>query len=190
MQTLISTTIIAGGKGSRLGRPKYDVRFKNRRLIDIAIDLAKNLSEHISVTCGTMTCNLLESVVVLKDITPNCGPIGGIYTALHHSESQWLVVMPVDMPYLSTEVYNILLQSINDNKPVAAISEKGLEPLVSIWPKSSEEVVNEFIKEKKYSIRHCLKALQYEGIQIPKLIGKSKNDYFFNINTEQDLLQK
>ena len=188
MQTLISTTIIAGGKGSRLGRPKYDVLFKNRRLIDIAIDLAKNLSEHISVTCGTMTCNLPESVVVLKDITPNCGPIGGIYTALHHSESQWLVVMPVDMPYLSINIYDFLLQNIEKNRPIAAISEKGLEPLVSIWPKSAEYMMKKFIEEKNYSIRNCLKALHYEGIQMSELLVMSDNDYFFNINTRQDLL--
>ncbi len=188
MKTNISTTIIAGGKGSRLGRPKYDVYFQKKRLLDIALDLAKGLSEDISVVCGTMTCKLPEKVMMLKDITPNCGPIGGIFTALHHTKTQWLAVMPVDMPYLSKEVYDLLLQNIDKERPVVAVSKKGLEPLVSIWPKSSEDMIRKFIEKKKYSIRHCLKALQYEGIYIADLLVDPVNDYFFNINTKEDLL--
>ena len=189
MRDDISLTIIAGGKGSRFGRPKYNALFKGKRLIDRAVTIAKKISSKISVSCGILDCNLPAIVTPLRDIVPECGPLGGIYTALHYSTEQWIAVMPVDMPFLSEKIYEFLLQNRGDEDiPLAAVSGKGLEPLVSIWPKSAEKIVEEQVLEGKYSIRRCLKILRAEEIKIPQRFCGKGEDPFYNINTQQDLI--
>ncbi len=187
----ISTIIIAGGKGRRFGRPKYDVIFKGRRLVDIAVEFARQFGGRISVACGSFNCNLSGGIRTFNDIISGCGPLGGIYSALHYSETQWILIMPVDMPNLSVEIYNILSQNIIDERsPVAAVSNKGLEPLVSIWPRSAVNQVEKMIKAGNYSIRDCLKALRFKAVKINGEHNENKEDPFYNINTQQDLIIK
>ena len=190
MKNNISATIIAGGKGSRFGKPKYDIKFGDKRLIDIAIELAGNFSNDISVACGVIECKLPPSVIPLKDIFPGCGPLGGIYTALYHSKKPWILVMPVDMPLLSAGVYDILIRQLKGECPVAAVSKEGLEPLVSVWPVSAVKTVEGFIKRGNYSIRKCLKTLEHKEVIIDELFSNGGGDFFYNINTQQDLRQK
>ena len=190
MKNKISTTIIAGGKGSRFGRPKYNVVFKGKKLIDAAIALAAEFSDSIFVSCGTLNCDLPDHVTALKDIIPDCGPLGGIYSALHYSNARWNIIMPVDMPYLSAQIYNTLLTYIETtDAPIVAVSQNGLEPLVSIWPKSAEKIVEKFVLEGNYSIRGCLKALNFRSVTITEQLNEAGEDCFYNINTRQDLMR-
>lgn len=48
-RTVVAAIILAGGKGTRFGQPKYTVTLRGRRLVDMAVDLVRPLCRDVVV---------------------------------------------------------------------------------------------------------------------------------------------
>jgi len=182
----LSVAVIAGGKSSRFGSPKVLAEFRGRRLIDHALSLAEKLSENVIVCCGPSALPLHNSIFQLPDLIANCGPIGGLHTAMETCETDWLAIMPCDMPLLSTGVYRKLLDNCNDNHPVVALSQNGLQPLVSVWPAKLNKNVETAISANQYGLQRLLRQLEAAQIGFKEKKWFKK---FHNVNTLNDLEQ-
>ena len=130
---------------------------------------------------------LNDRLNIINDIINNCGPIGGIYTALKIIDSKWLAIMPADMPFLLPEVYQILNNNRQEGNPVVAVSDSGVEPLVSIWPKSSLNSVESRVFKKKYKLNDLLQNLDAREIVLRNYSNTIDSAVFFNINSQFDL---
>jgi len=184
----LTVAVIAGGKSSRFGEAKSFARLNNQRLIDHALDLAKSLSDEIIIISGNNLDYRDLGIPVVCDIIENCGPIGGLYTALTHCKSNWILTVPVDMPFMVSPVYQVLWQNKIEGRPVVAETEDGLEPLVAIWPGSAIQTVKEFINKKKYSLRTSLAALDAVKVYLPNAFSLYRREFFHNINYKSDML--
>ncbi|NOX89967.1 MAG: molybdenum cofactor guanylyltransferase, partial [Calditrichaeota bacterium] len=120
---------------------------------------------------------------VYRDIIPGCGPLGGIYTALNNFDSDWLAVLPVDMPLLDAEIYFHLWKQREDQRPVVAKTKKGIESMVSLWHKSNLSFIEERIKIRQWSIYRVLNEMNAVQVNFPP----EKQIQFFNINYKEDL---
>jgi len=183
----LSVAIIAGGKSNRFGEPKSWAKFRGKRLIEYAIDLGRQLSDEVFIINGKSLDYSHLGIATIEDIIVDCGPIGGLYSALCHTSAEFVATMPVDMPLLPPEIYEVLFSKIIADRPVVARSGSGLEPLVAIWPQNALSVVEEFIQQKKYSLRNPLQKLQAIEVNIPAEMERFKEEYFLNINYKEDL---
>ena len=182
-----SVAIIAGGKSNRFGEPKAIAPLGNRRLIDYTLSIAKQLSSDIMLIYGTKAWISSVEFQVIHDLIPDCGPIGGIYTALSFCKSEWIVIIPCDMPLLTKEIYTTLLNRRQSNRPVVAKSHSGLEPLVSVWPKMSMCYLKTAIQRGDYSLYTTLCRLDAKEIYLPESQREYRKDWFLNINYKTDL---
>jgi molybdopterin-guanine dinucleotide biosynthesis protein A len=129
-------------------------------------------------------------VPVHQDIYPDCGPLGGIYTALYHSNHSRVAILPCDIPLLDPTVHQILLEQMVPDRPIVAVSERGPEPLVSIWPViPSFAVIEKNLKNKYFSIQKTLRELQAVHQNIPACMADYQPEIFMNINYQEDLWQ-
>ncbi len=183
----ITVAILAGGKSSRFGTPKEHAIFRDRKLIQISLEIAGKISTNKMIISGNRYPELSPNIPVVKDIIPDLGPIGGIYTAMHQADTPYIATLPCDMPLLTPRVYQILATHQKDIYPVAAISESGLEPLVGIWPVSNITVFLESICHKRLSLRNVLAQTNAATIYIPDYFDNYSPDIFFNINYRSDL---
>ncbi len=183
----VTVAIIAGGKSIRFGQPKSFAQVKNRRLIDHAVELAKNLSPKVLIVSGNNLDYKDLTIPIVSDIIENCGPIGGLFTALTHCKSKWILTIPVDMPFLVSPIYQILWQNREENRPVAALTEDGLEPIVALWPRSAINSVKGFIERKKFSLRGPLFELDAVEVYMPEAFSMYRPEFFHNINYKSDL---
>ena len=183
----LTAVVLAGGKSRRFGSSKSSARFDNKNLIDIALELAFKICNRIIVIHGNEKVPLPKNIKSYPDIYYSKGPLGGIHGALFFSETKYVVVLPVDMPLLSPAIYKHLISNIKKDKPVAAISKKGLEPLVSIWSRQNIPMIEQFIKEDKLSIWSCMEQLSAVRIDFTELYPEIPDDCFYNINTKEDL---
>ncbi len=187
ISTDLTAAIIAGGKSCRFGQPKALARFDEKALIDYALDLAKSISQCVILSYGEENFYEDKDALKVEDIIKNCGPIGGIYSALIHTSTPWIAVLPCDLPLLSPSVYKILFANRQPNHPVVARSGQGLEPLVSIWPKSLATQLYEAIQSGDFSLYKAIKRLNCVEIYMPGEMSEYDPSIFFNINCAEDL---
>ncbi len=182
-----SAAIIAGGKSSRFGTNKANACFQNNKLIDIAVQNCYKISSDVFMITSSRYKyeNLL--VPTISDIIPNCGPLGGIFTALVHSNNPYICTIPCDMPLLVPDLFRLLFKKRSDNRPVVARSENGIEPLLSLWPTGLVSSLYSYIKDGKYNLRYILTELQAIEINIPLLMKNYNPNIFTNVNYKKDL---
>ena len=186
----LSLAILAGGKSRRFGSPKFQAHFMSQTLLDIMLQKAFTLSENCMVIAGQTPVSLQKNIPVYTDIYPDCGPLGGLYTALYHSNQPLVAILPCDMPLLDPAIYQILLEPMVPDRPIVAVSERGLEPLVSIWPVAdSLPLISQNLKDKKLSLYKILKELEAIPLNIQEHMADYKPELFININYPADLRQ-
>ncbi len=182
-QNECTVAIIAGGKSRRFGRPKYQAQIAGRRLIDFALDVALQLSPEVLIVSGLESIKNAFDLPVFDDEFPNCGPLGGIHAALKRMRTKWLAVLPVDMPLLKAEIYHELLKHRGGKGPVVAKTSKGVEPMVSLWPRSALDVIEHALQTKQFKIHDVLDSLAATEVPFPP----DESIHFFNVNFESDL---
>jgi len=72
----------------------------------------------------------------IPDMYPGEGPLGGILTALHHTEADWNLVTACDMPAIDSALLRRLLETAENTDPDVLIPARptGLvEPLCAVY---------------------------------------------------------
>ncbi|MBI2605742.1 MAG: molybdenum cofactor guanylyltransferase [Deltaproteobacteria bacterium] len=117
--------ILAGGRSSRMGRDKATLPFGGTRLIDrVATRLRAAIEEDRSATAAAaaadpiLVSGSVDGYACVADRTPGLGPIGGVESVLRHlvaraageDAAAALLVVPVDMPSLTSKVLGALIR--------------------------------------------------------------------------------
>ncbi len=183
----LTVGIIAGGKSRRFGTAKALALFRGKPMIDYALRLANTLSSRILLSIGEQ--DYLPGIDLPKviDKISDCGPIGGVYSLLEEIDTPYLAVLPCDMPLLIPEVYQQLIAHAADDQPAAARTNRGLEPLASIWPLSARPALAERIRDGHLSLFKTLAALNAVEVDMEKIFPGRCRKLFANINRQIDL---
>ncbi len=178
-----TAAIIAGGQSKRFGSPKYRAQFAGKTLLDWSLQLAQTLSASVLVVSNDQRLAKEQRFPVYADVMPGKGPLGGILTALVKMSTEWLFVLPVDMPLLQAEVYQTLWENKSDQRPVVAVSENGVESMVSLWHQSNAQTIKRLLLAGQLKIHYALKTLQ--AIEVS--FSTDSKLLFSNINFQEDL---
>jgi CTP:molybdopterin cytidylyltransferase MocA len=88
--------ILAGGSSKRMGRDKSRLRLGPTTMLG-----------HIRKAARATG---LPVRIIRRDCIPKCGPLSGIYTALKTTEADAVLFLACDMPLVSTELIQFMLQ--------------------------------------------------------------------------------
>ena len=106
-KSAITAVILAGGQSRRLGRDKAVEPFAGEPLIRRVIRRASEPVSAKSVVIVVADADraaalpLDDDHLIAVDVFPDCGSLGGIYTGLKASPTEWSLVTACDMPFLS-----------------------------------------------------------------------------------------
>ena len=182
----VTAALIAGGQSKRFGSPKQFAEYGDRHLIDYALDITQSISSNSIIISNDDELFKKTQLPVYNDLVKNCGPLGGIFTALHYAKREWIAVLPVDMPLLNLKIYRTLYSNCKEDKPVVACSHKGLEPLVSIWPVNVQPQLKSQIEKKDFRLYYLLNKLGAIEINFASL-PDYEHHWFENINYKKDI---
>lgn len=195
--------VLAGGKSSRMGRDKVTLRYNGQMLICRMLLLLEELSRTIKLqdilVSGTLAGGSVDGYESIPDCLPNLGPLGGIYSILKHVQGQpeafpaWLVVVPVDMPHLtSASLEELLLQATGD---VVLVHFEGKElPLVLRLDEAMFDVLSHTVHDEgdrhSLSLRALFERAQQQSKGTIMSVPISNNSIMSNFNTPEDLQQR
>jgi len=187
MRKELTAAIIAGGLSERFGEHKLRIRIGDKEMIDYAIQLAKALSNEVLIIHGEQDDYADKNLPHVADVVPRCGPIGGVYTALRQANSSFIATIPADVPLLPAEVYELLFLEKDSRVPVVAVSERGMEPLVSIWPRDLVQQLGSWIRKGNFSLHEFLRAIGAREVSVADRLSTYNPAWFLNINFQKDL---
>jgi molybdopterin-guanine dinucleotide biosynthesis protein A len=181
----ITAVILAGGKGSRLGGiDKGLVKLNNLPLVQHLVNRIQPQVSNIIISANRNidSYKLLGFPVYKDEISDYAGPLAGILKALHHCDTEWLLIVPADSPFIPTDLATRLMQNIDDAKLVIPHDGEHLHPTFALIHKSLQDSLNNYLAKGERKARAWM-------LQQPHTIVdfSDQADAFININTEDEL---
>ena len=183
----VGAIILAGGNSKRFGADKVLFPFKGKPLIQTVIKTVKNITEKIIIITNSPDKLDFLNYQKFKDIIPGAGSLGGLYTGLYYSKQDLNIILPCDMPNISTECIQFLLNNSNGNDITVPYHRNMLEPLCAIYSKKCLPYIKEQIETGDYQVFQF-----YDKVKTRQLVFSNKLPFFHenlfsNINTKGDL---
>lgn len=161
--------------------------------------LAVWIAERVQKVCGVVSLvgdpakYAAWGFHVIEDVIPNQGPLGGIHAALAHSDAPFTLVVGCDMPYLSPEFLEHLLQIAQESEADAVVPESGefyYEPLCAVYTPACLPPIEEALRKERRKISDVFRRLRLRRVR-----GEEWKPYdpdgrlFQNLNTPEDYEQ-
>ena len=106
----VDALILAGGKATRMGGvAKHLVVVDGRTILERQLAVVQPRVRHVLLSLPAGSTALDERVRVVRDARSDLGPLAGIAAGLAATEAAWLLVVAGDLPYLSAELVQLLL---------------------------------------------------------------------------------
>ncbi|UCG11405.1 MAG: molybdenum cofactor guanylyltransferase [Deltaproteobacteria bacterium] len=180
--------VLVGGKSRRFGRNKALEPFQGERLIDRQIRTLRSVFPEVLIITNEPEPYLDLDVAVARDVIPEQGPLGGIYTGLLFAQHENIFVIACDMPFVQPAVIRHMEQLAGGYDVVIPQKEDGLEPLHAIYSSRCLPHIRGMLERgvlQVISFFPAVKVCRLTAEEIGQLdpVGLS----FFNINTPGDM---
>lgn len=183
----ITGIVLAGGKSSRMGRDKSLLVWKDKTLIEHAIDILKPLCVKVVISSNT-DIYTFTGCEIWPDEFPKHAPMIGIYSCLKRSETNTNIILSCDMPFSGTELIRYLVESCGDRPILVPVHGEGLiEPLCGVYKKTLIPDLEKYIQDSNLSLQHFIQHRAPHFLRIDNELPFYNNNLFANINTPGDL---
>ena len=178
--------ILAGGKSTRMGTEKALLPLNGQPMIQHAAETLSSLfSKVVIVGCAKDTYGFLKLEVV-PDLFEGCGPLGGIHAALNRAKPLPVFVLSCDTPFIPVGFVEYLL-SFKSAAPTRIPTFDGvLQPLCGLYDSTALGVIEDDLKEGKYSVLKTLPKLIHTVVPITPDLPFFTSQIFWNVNRPED----
>ena len=127
--TSVAAAILAGGRARRYGGVvKSTLVLDGARIIDRQIAELRKVADPIFIVAQDPAPFASLGLVVVPDVVPDCGALGGIYTAIVLSPRPRTLVVAGDLPFLSPALLARLVQETDADLVVPRGPQSGSLP--------------------------------------------------------------
>jgi molybdopterin-guanine dinucleotide biosynthesis protein A len=184
----LTVAIQAGGKSTRMGRDKSFVPFQGRPMIETVIDHVAGLGDELIIITNNPAPYAYLGLPTFGDIHPDCGPLGGIHSALVNAAHEYVLMVACDMPWLNRDLLQYLIHLRTTADVIVPRWDKFPEPLHAVHSKVCLEPVEKRIEAGDLKIIRFYSDVTVRFVDRDEIIrfdpdGRS----FTNINRPEDL---
>ena len=187
-----TSIVLAGGRGSRLGKEKHAESVAGKSLIERVIDSLDPLSTEVLVVISQRqpgsSFASYPRVRTVVDVYAAGGPLGGIYTGLVQSSSFSNLAVACDMPFLNRGLlrhmiglspgFDIVMPRIGDYR----------EPLHAVYTRDCLPAMEKLIEEGNLKVSDLVDRVRVRYVEKEEIeLFDPEHLSFFNVNTARDL---
>jgi molybdopterin-guanine dinucleotide biosynthesis protein A len=181
----ITGIILAGGKSTRMGTDKALIKIGDKNLLETVIEICKPVCKTIIISSNNPEHANYGYPVVIDEIN-ECGPIGGIYSCIKKSETDWNFVISVDTPFVASGFIQFLFQQCGDFDAIIPAYSGKTEPLIALYNQSCLPVIEKQIQLQRFKINHLVALLNTGFVECGEWLEKTPL-LFKNLNHPEDL---
>jgi molybdenum cofactor guanylyltransferase len=184
----ISAVLLAGGESMRMRRDKATLPWRGRPLWEWQIEKLRALRpEKIVVSARSELPWCPADAELILDTPPSRGPLSGLSAALASIETDHLLALAVDIPFMTTEHLRHLCSLASMGMGVVPIIDGNAEPLAAIYPKESRAVLLEALQSKNFSLQPIVRKLIKLDLLKEMPIAGPEREFYKNINEPRDV---
>lgn len=184
--------ILAGGRASRFGgRPKGLEQVGGERILDLVVRAVNDaLGELPALIANDPAAKQWQpGLEIMPDVVPECGSLGGIYTALTTGEGPVLVVA-WDMPFVTPALLEALVAGAagRDAFLPESTGPRSLEPFCAVYSPACREPIRAQIDDEDYRATAFHEHVEVGHLTLDRVreLGDPAT-LFFNVNAPADL---
>lgn len=182
--------VLVGGASRRMGCPKESLRIDGESMLERQIRRLRSVSSRVLVVGGAADYLEQFDVPIVPDAVAGRGPLGGIYTALVESRTEFNLILGCDLPCVTGHLLACLaLRAMAEGSDVTVpVSRDGrLQPLCGVFRRRALYAVRTRLAMGENRLRGFFPRVQCTIIPWRELAAAGfRAPVFNNMNTPDD----
>lgn len=191
-QTLpsVTTVILAGGQGKRIGGDKGLQMLHGKPLISWVLGAVRQESAEVLINANSAADNRAREAYagfgypVIADQLPDWqGPLAGLHTALLSAKNDYVMTVPCDTPFLPPNLLSQMQRGLLAQGVEASVAVAGgrRQPAIALYHKNVLPKLEDYMGAGGRKVNDWLDCLQ-----LSEMVFDNAAE-FDNINTQEDL---
>jgi len=187
--------ILAGGQSRRMGRDKSLIKLNEKTLIEHTIIKVKKFLPNLIIISNENKNEIMKYGIDLVNdcLGENQGPLIGIMTAMKYIKDNkknfdWIATFPCDTPFFPELLIKKFIDNSKSKKSLLyfASSKGQRHNIFGLWSlKLYDKLHNDIVNKNSRKVEDWAEQNDVQRIEF----SFEKDDPFFNINTEEDLIK-
>jgi molybdenum cofactor guanylyltransferase len=190
MEIEVTGVLLAGGKSRRMGEDKRYLAVGEQTLLERGLEVLQSIFCEVLVVIAQDSPPLSIDTRVVRDLVPECGSLGGLYTGLTQATTPYIFVVACDMPFLNQTVIaqftnrrataDIVIAKLDDRlHPMHALYSKRCLPALEQMIRARQLKIQEIVSQSSLRVRYVT--------EVDLLTIDPSGHSFYNVNTMADL---
>lgn len=182
----VTGVLLAGGKSRRMGQDKARLALNGRPLVDSALTLLERLFTQILIA-GDRPDLARANRPAVADVYPGSA-LGGLHTGLRAAATDWIFVVPCDMPFPDIRIARRLLERRAGADAVVPRTPDGYEPVFALYHKNCLPQMEAMLRRGQFRIYDFYQRIHIRYVDPPELPAGWRRA-LLNLNTPDQLAQ-
>jgi len=190
MEIEVTGVLLAGGKSRRMGEDKRYLVVGEQTLLERGLGVLRSMFHEVLVVIAQDSAPLDIDARVVRDLVPDCGSLGGIYTGLTQATSPYIFAVACDMPFLNQAVITHFTNRRDTADIVMARLATRLHPMHALYGKGCLPAMEQMIVARQLKIQELVShaSLRVQYVTEADLLSIDPSwRSFHNVNTPEDL---
>ena len=180
----ITGVLLAGGQSRRMGRDKALIEIEGETLFSRALALLQRYFSRVLIA-GNRADLERPGVPAIADTYPGSA-LGGLHTGLSAANTDWIFVIPCDMPYPDGRLIELLLQQRDGVDAVVPLTPGGYEPVFALYHRNCLSHIENMLKRNQCRIYDFYRRINVHFVDWHQLPAGWERS-LLNINTPEQL---
>jgi len=179
----VTTVILAGGQGSRMGGDKALRDLRGLPMIEWVIGAIMPQGTEILISANENQVALSDfGYPVIPDNLPgHAGPLAGLQAAMHYANGEWVASVPCDTPFLPEDLIARLLVAAGTAEAAVAVVKGRRQPAIALYRRSVLPKLDVYLESGERKVSRWLDTLEVREAAFDDA------DAFVNINSLEEL---
>jgi molybdenum cofactor guanylyltransferase len=190
METEVTGILLAGGKSRRMGEDKRHLVVGEQTLLERGLAVLCSTFQNVLVVIAQDSPPLGVDARVVRDLVPDCGSLGGLYSGLMQATTPWVFVVACDMPFLNQAVIAQFTSRRTTADIVMAKLDARLQPMHALYGKQCLPVLEQMVRARQLKIQEMVSQSSLRVCYVTEadlLSIDPSGRSFYNVNTLADL---
>ena len=175
----ISAFILIGGKSERFGSEKWRAIINGKSVLDRIWDACMHFEERVVI--GKEKPKNFKKPFICDQLEIQA-PINGLYTAIQHTEHDWIQLVSCDLPLIEADVFQMLWnRNTQESDIVIPFSNNRYQVTCALYHKRTLNYLESAINENDFSLLSLIKNLKITKVNF------NSDKRFWNMNTKKNL---